>query len=495
MQRTMLVRRVACALLGWLTPIIAHPQAAHFGQVHFPTSCAPSVQPQFDEALALLHSFEFKQAEASFAKVESRDPSCSIAAWGIALAQTQRDGANAPRKDLAAGWKQLQPWLKKKAGTPREQMYLDAVRAMYKGYDHTSGTVRWARYLARMDALRCADPHDINASLFYALGLVWTAGPGDPGLAQRRRALAILLPIFHEYPDNPGAAHYIIHAADTPQLAIIALPAARKYASIAPDSPHALHMPSHIFNRLGLWQESVASNLASAHVAAAWVKDGQGGLFDELHALNNLEYAYLQLGQDSHARAVIARIDQAASGPNGDPWAGIDARIYYDLETHDWQAALQLQPPPKSTFKENFDTYWIHAIAAARSGQPQEAATSLEDFRKSSAEWTKNHGFAGVFHLAFLQAQAWTLFSQGKHDDALTTLREAEQFEQAHPMYYADVLPRPSAQMEGDMLLQLGEPAAALRAYNAALKIAPNTWNALQGVKQSAAQTAKAAIR
>jgi tetratricopeptide (TPR) repeat protein len=464
-------------------------QTAQLGHVHFQTSCAPDVQSRFDNAVALLHSFEFKQAENAFADIEDSDSSCSIAAWGMALAEAERMGANAPQSVLASGWKQLQPWLEKKPGTRREQMYLNAVRAMYEGYDRTSGDARWNNYLNCMDAIRRAYPEDINASLFYALGLVWTAGPGRTGLARRKQALHILLPIFERYPDNPGAAHYIIHAADTPELAIVALPAARKYAAIAPDSPHALHMPSHIFNRLGLWNESIASNLASARVAAIWVKERRGGLFDELHALNNLEYGYLQLGDYDKARGVIDRIEQAASGPTGDPWAGIDATIYFDLETRDWADALKLQTPSASVFQENFDIYWLHTIAAARLGKAAQAETELEKFRESSAEWTKAHPLTGdMLHLALLEAEAWTQFVQGERDQALNTIDQAGRFEYSHPMYYADILARPSAEMRGDMLLQMGRPAQALRAYKTSLQTAPNRYDSLNGARISAAK-------
>lgn len=498
MHARLSARLVAAFAIVFTLPNFAHSQTrslsqtqpllqTRLGDVHFTTTCASGVQSRFDQALALLHSFEFPEAEAAFAKIETIDPSCSIAAWGLALAETERNGANASQSVLASGWKQLQPWLRKKPAITREQMYLEAVRAMYEGYNRTSGDARWSAYLARMDAIRHAYPQDINASLFYALGLVWTAGSGQSGLAQRRQALSILLPIFHDYPDNPGAAHYIIHAADTPELAAIALPAARKYAAIAPDSPHALHMPSHIFNRLGLWHESIASNLASARVAAQWVSEGRGGLGDELHALNNLEYGYLQLGQNDNARAVITRIDKATAKPRGDPWAGIDARIYYDLETHAWRDALHLQSPSKSPFDENYDIYWIHAIAAAHLGQPRQAEIALENFRNSSAELRTSIAFGDVFHLALLEAQAWALFAREEYEDALKTLDDAEQFEHDHPMYYADILPRPSAEMCGDMLLQMGKPADALRAYQLSLSMAPKRHNSLTGAKISAA--------
>src|ERR1700678_3303552 len=199
--------------------------AATLGKVDFENSCKAEVRPQINEAVALLHSFEFNESEPIFDQVEHCDPACSIAAWGKALARTEWEGPNAPQKTLQEGWEQLRPWLSIKAGTQREQMYLGAVRSMYEGYSDTPGRTRWSRYLVRMAALRRQYPQDRDASMLYALGLVWTAGEGRRGIAQRGRALRILLPLFSKLPDHPGAAHYIIHAADTPELAKIALTA------------------------------------------------------------------------------------------------------------------------------------------------------------------------------------------------------------------------------------------------------------------------------
>lgn len=463
------------------------------GQVHFPNSCKPDVQAHFLEGVALLQSFEFTEAEQAFSQVEKDDPQCVIAAWGMALAKTQRNGANAPQKDLAAGWTQLQPWLAMKTGTDREQMYVNAVRALYEGYDNTSAYERGNRYHARMEEIRRKYPDDINASLFYAIAIA--GGSGQEGLKHRREALAILLPIFKQYPDNPGAAHYIIHAADTPELAMEALPAAREYAKIAPDSPHALHMPSHIFNRLGYWQESIDANQASARVAADWIKTGRDGTFDELHALNNLEYAYLQLGQKEQARDTMNRIAAIAARPGGDPWVLIEAKIYYDVDTHDWNDALTIQPPANSKFSDNFEIYWIQAIAAARLDQPVEARASLDKYNQALSEWRKSQGapwnaiWGSVFHIASTEAEAWTIFSEGKHDQAIAQLKDAAQFERNHPLYYADVLPRPVSEMLGDMLLQMGRSTEALTAYQAALDIAPNRLDCLLGAKTAAAKS------
>lgn len=464
-------------------------QPANFGQVHFQNSCAPSVQRSFQQAVALLHSFEFGEATAMFHSVESSDPTCVIAAWGVALSNTERQGANRPVRFLASGWKELQPWLSKPAKTQRERMYLEAVSKLYEGYENTSGDERGHRYMAAMQQLRSEYPKDQEASLFYAVTLTWTLGSGKSGLDQRREALTILLPIFDQNPKHPGAAHYILHAADTPELATIALPAARMYAAIAPASPHALHMPSHIFSRLGYWQESLDSNIASARVAAEWVSEGKDGLFDEQHALNHVEYAYVQLGQDRKAFEQIGVMQKLAATPGGDPWWPIDARIYYDLETHNWEDALQIEAPAESPFAENIDVSWIHTIAAAHLKQTQQASAFLEDFKKSSAEFENRHGWGDLIHLELLQAEGWTLFAQRDRTKAIAILREAVAFEQAHPVYYPDVLPRPSAEMLGEVLLLLDSPGEALEAYKAALSMAPNRLNSLIGARDAAAKS------
>lgn len=457
------------------------------GEVHFPNSCKAEVQTHFLEGVALLHSFEFTEAEQAFSQVEREDPHCVIAAWGLALSKTQRSGADAPQKDLAAGWVQLQPWLAVKAGTEREQMYVDAVRDLYEGYDNIPGDVRENTYLAQMEDIRHKYPEDINASLFYAIGLTFHAGWGAEGLQHHREALAILLPIFQKYPNNPGAAHYIIHAADMAELASEGLPAAREYAKIAPDSPHALHMPSHIFNRLGYWKESISTNQASARVAAEWNRTGRDARFDELHALNNMEYGYLQLGQDQKAYQLIGEMVPVAKTVP-DPWVPVDARIYYDLETHNWNDAMKIEPPSTSKFEENFDTFWIHTIAAAHLGDSAVAEQSLEQYRLSAAAWNKEHGY-NIPGLALTEAEAWAMFSQGKRDDAVAHLRNAAQYERDHPLYYSDILPRPTGEMLGNMLSKMGRPAEALAAYQEALDIAPNRLDSLLGARTAAAKS------
>jgi hypothetical protein len=463
--------------------------AANYGQVYFENSCAQPVQQALQRAIALLHSFEFGEAIGAFHTVEKDDPSCAIAAWGVALSNTGREGPDSPTPVLAAGWKELQPWLSRPYKTQREGLYIDAVSKLYAGYENTSGSERWRRYIAAMQQVRVKYPKDQDASMFYALALIWTADSGGTGNEQRREALKILLPLFEQNPKHPGAAHYIIHAADTPELATIALPASRQYATIAPAAPHALHMPSHIFSRLGYWQESLDSNISSAKVAAEWVAEGKDGLFDEQHALNHIEYAYLQMGRDHQAFEQIRVMQQLATAPGGDPWWPIDARIYYDLDTHNWSDALEIQAPASSPFIENIDVFWIHTIAAAHSNQAQKASAFLEDFRRSSSEFEKQHRWGDLIRLELLEAEAWTLFVQQDRAKAVETMKEAVEFEQVHPIYYPDVLPRPAAEMLGDMLLLVKSPEAALDSYRKALVMAPNRLNALIGARDAAANS------
>lgn len=473
--------------MGLLAAVGTAIHANELGHVYFQNSCKTEVQGQFNEAVALLHSFEFSEAEQLFGEVEARDHQCVIAAWGMAQAETQRAGANAPQKTLAAGWQQLQPWLKVRAQTAREQMYFDAVRSMYAGYEKTSGAERWRRYLARMAELRSKFPGDTNASLFYALGLVWTAGPGPHGIAQRREALDILLPIFQADPDNPGAAHYIIHAADTPELAAMGLPAARKYTTIAPDSPHALHMPSHIFGRLGYWREMARSNEDSARVAADWVRQGRDGRFDELHALTYLEYAYSQLNEKEQAREQIRRIAALMHVPGGDPWAEIDARILFDVQTNEWTDAMKIAPPAGSPMRENFDVYWMRAVAAGHLGHAPEARDALRQLTDSIAEQKEREGYANTLHLYLLLAESAAAEAEKHDENAVAILKRAVTFEQAHPVDYPNVLAPPSAECLGTLLLEMKHPSEAASAFQQALVMAPNTLQSVVGAREATA--------
>lgn len=480
---------------GTLIVVASHAQAGAvnnlrpvpaLGGVHFQTTCNPAVQPAFDYATALLHSFEFSESAREFRKIEKQDPTCSVAAWGVAMSMLERRGADMPQATLSAGWEELKPWLVTPAGSAREQMYLKAVSLMYRGFENTPASVRWARYVNETAIIHRTYPADINASLFYALALIWTAGSGPPGISHRRQALNILLPIFHAHPDNPGAAHYIIHAADVPDLAQIALPAARHYALIAPASPHALHMPSHIFSRMGLWDESIRSNIASVKAAELWTKEGKEARFDEAHALNALEYAYLQVGDDKSASETIAQISHVMAGKGGDSWAEVDAKIYYDLERDDWQDALRIEAPSDASFADSFDIYWIQAISLSQLNRSNDAEVALARFRDSSRTFSQEHGWGDTFEFEQMEAEGWLFFSTGERQKAIRMMTAAVAYEKAHPIYYSDVLARPAAEMLGNMYLLVDKPKPALTAYQTSLRLAPNRLDSLIGAYRAA---------
>ena len=460
----------------------------NLGQVNFANSCSSAVQSDFNHALALLYSFEYDEAVVGFHAALQKDPHCSIAEWGVALARLQRLSAESSKETLQAGWKELEPVLDHPFGTKRERGYLDAVADLYRDFDHASAGVRGGRYQRAMRQLHVSYPADDNAALYYAMSLNLGAS-GSVGLANRRRALKILFPVFKRHPNHPGAAHFIIHVCDTPELAPLGLKAALKYASIAPASPHALHMPSHIFSRLGMWNDSIQSNLKSADVAHQWLLQGRkGAYFDEQHARNHLEYAYLQTGQDAKALEQIRICENLQHIPGvNDPWAIVDGRIYYDLELRDWKDAQTIEAPAGASFKESFDIYWIKTIAAARLGEAQTAATNLEKFKQSVKAYGQSAAFyVEITHLDELQAQAWVLHAEHQDKAATAMLHTALEFERAHPIYYPDVLTRPSAESLGDLHMDLHRPKQALHDYEIALTMAPNRIDSLLGAFQSA---------
>jgi tetratricopeptide (TPR) repeat protein len=353
-------------------------QREQVGIVNFPTSCTKSAQSSMEKGLALLHSFQYAEAEESFTGASRLDPGCALAYWGKAMALYEQlwDFPNA--KTLAEGRQDLEPAQKLRAQDTRVQRYIDAAAAFYQENARLSPVARVQAYSSTMEKLYADHPEDNEAGELYALSLIALAQMGVRDLANRRKAIAILEPIFAEYPNNPGAAHYLIHASDVPELAPEGLAAARAYAKIAPDSAHALHMPSHIFRRLGLWQEVIDSNLASAAAAAKATNEHRGDASYQFHAMDFLDYAYLQSGQQAKARRVVEELKDVPHGgePNViDQQNELSARNA--LELHLWKEAAAL-PIPKERFLWQDFTYWTRAIGAARSGDAAGARSAVE---------------------------------------------------------------------------------------------------------------------
>jgi tetratricopeptide (TPR) repeat protein len=459
------------------------------GKVSFPITCDHSVQKEFERGLALLHSFWYEEAQKSFKDVIDQDPHCAIAYWGQALSIYRPLWNRPTASDLQNGRKLIQVAKAIDGNSQRERDYIDALAVFY-GDDNRDYQKRSADYCHVMQILFTRYPEDRESAVFYALSLLGSQPDNDSNLENPKRAIAILAELFKEAPDHPGVAHYIIHAADNPHLAALGLPAARRYAQIAPASPHALHLPSHIFARLGLWQEDIQSNLAS--IAATNQSSGMHvGAEHQIHATDFLEYAYLQIGESSKAKAIV---DQLAAIHEDDVDPGLDGYLdrmrahlpaMYALETHHWMEALALQPPAGAEPGSQAITYWARAVAAghlrnvaaARDAVLQYDAM-LDTVRNSSrpyrADYMSTNG---------VEAHAWLAFAEGKNDEALRLLSSLADKQDAEGKGEVEL---PAREMLGDMLLEMSHSREALAEYQKSLKTDPNRFNGLFGAARSA---------
>ena len=484
----------------------AHGAAGQLGRVHFETSCAPAVAAEFDRGLALMHSFWFSAAIDAFSKVLAADPTCAMAHWGIAMSWWSNPfGTTRSPQALKAGLAATDAAKALPGGTSRERAYLAAVDVLYRDAATRDQRSRIVAYEQAMGALAEAYPKDVEARIFYALALAQSALPTDKTYANQLKAASILEEEFAKQPEHPGLAHYIIHSFDVPPLASRGLNAARRYSAIAPDAPHALHMPSHTFTRLGLWQDSIDTNLRSADAAHG----DAGAASEELHALDYQAYAYLQTGQDAAARRTVdlvpplkAAIPNAGAGNAAPPSAGyyavaaIPAR--YALERNDWASAIALEPPQAPNAWADAVTHFARALGFAHLGKAAEAsteATRLAEIREK-VRATNDSYWTDQVDIQRLGAEAWAAFAAGRRDEALTLMREAATREDATEK--AAVTPgpiKPARELLGDMLLAMRRPADALAAYEATLTKEPHRFRATYGAAlaaQAAGQRQKA---
>ena len=465
------------------------------GTVVFPTSCTPEVQTQFQRGVAMLHSFWYEEAERTFTAVAKTDPSCAIAYWGIAMSYFHPlwDIRGPDAAILVKGAEAAEKARTLSAKTERERDYVAAIEAFYKDSDKVDHRTRVLAYEAAMERVYMRYRDDREAAAFYALALLGSASasPVDKTLARQRKAGEIAEKVFAAEPNHPGAAHYIIHAYDYPPLAEKALAAARAYAKIAPDAPHALHMPSHIFTRLGLWQESIDSNTASALVAR---KVGMAG--EELHASDYLEYAYLQTGQDQQAKRVL---DQRVANKTGLPsyFAGVYATATmparYLIETRQWSEAAKLEVPSGSPGGKlswaEATVYYARALGCAHTGNLEGARQAIQKLEAARDQLTglQESYWAGQVEIQRREAAGMFAFAQGKKDEALELLRSAADMEDAsdkHPVTPGPV--KPARELLGELLLTVGKPTEALTAFESTLQRSPNRFNALYGAARAA---------
>jgi hypothetical protein len=468
-------------------------QPDRMGTVQFETSCSPDVRDEFNQAVATLHSFGYRKAAQLFADVLSGDPKCSMAEWGIAMSHYRQLWDPPTEDDLRIGLEAAQNGLSMRPKTQRESDYLSAILGLYQDAGTLSHGVRAKRYENGMESLHSRYPQDSEAAIFYALSLIANAPLNDKTYADQKKATRILEPIFLQQPGHPGLAHYIIHADDNPVLAQLALNAAQRYSQIAPDSPHALHMPSHIFTRLGLWDESIASNLAS--VASARKQKLAG---DELHALDYLVYAYLQTGRIADARKLTEQLPVVEPG-DAARYAGLYATAAiparYWIERQQWGAAAALPLPSQTSPGDRYVSteatlYFARALGAARLGDIGAAQAALQPLLSLRDALAKSgDGDADQVNIQLKIVTAWIKWAEGNHSAALQEMRTAAAMEEAtekSPVSPGSIAP--ALEMLGDMLHLAKQPKLALAAYESALKSTPGRLRAEYGAARSAQQ-------
>ncbi len=496
MAKSNVILSAVVATVGALLsqPVLAHTVDEKLGKVHFETSCTPAAADAFDQGMLYQHSFWYSASQRAFDEALREDPKCGIAYWGIALSLLWNPHAAPPVKNLAEGAVMIAKGQEVGAATERERDYLTALSAMYTDYEKVDHRTRVLNYAKAMEQLAAKYPNDDEAQIHYALALNVSASPTDKTYANQLKGAAILETIWTRQPDHPGVSHYLIHLYDTPALAEKGLPAALRYAKVAPDAPHAQHMPSHIFTRVGYWQQSIDSNAVAARVAKA---DKSG--HDQLHAMDYEVYAYLQLGQDAQAKAVIddmATVSGFTETFLAGPFALAASPARYAVERGDWKEAAALQVRPSPLPYVTAASWFAKALGAARSGDTVEAQAAIAHLielrdqlrEKKDAYWSEQVDIQAKV------ATAWTQFAAGRQDEALKALADAADAEdrtEKHPVTPGPLAP--ARELYGVMLLQHGNAAEALVAFEATMHKEPNRLNAILGAANSAAASGDSA--
>jgi hypothetical protein len=480
------VAAIAAAGLSLAQPASAQSDD-RLGTVNFETSCKPEAQKLFNLGMLYQHSFWYRASKKAYEDVLKADPECGIAYWGIALSMLLNPHATPPAKNLAEGAAAIAKGKSVGAKTQRERDYIDALSVMYADYDTVDHRTRLLAYAKAMEQLAQRYPSDDEAQIHYALALNTSASPADKTYANQLKGAAILEPISERQPQHPGVSHYLIHLYDYPPIAEKGLNAARRYAKIAPAAAHAQHMPSHIFTRVGYWTESIASNTESARVA----KDA-GDFAEQLHAMDYQVYAYLQLGQDAKAKALIdemAAVTGLTESYMPGPYALAISPVRYVVERGDWKAAAALQVRPNPLPQVQAITYTARALGAARSGNPEAAkadVAKLVEFRDKLRD-AKDAYWSEQVDIERQVATAWVLYAEGKQDEALAAMSaaaDAEDKTEKHPV--TPGVPKPARELYGSMLLERGMAKEALAAFEATLKKEPNRLGAYAGAAVAA---------
>jgi tetratricopeptide (TPR) repeat protein len=486
-MRTSFVIAAAAAGLVLTLPAFGQTDDTKLGKVHFETSCKPDAQKHFNRAMLYQHSFWYRASQQAFEDVLKADPECGIAYWGIALSLLWNPHVPTPAKNLADGAPMITKGKVVGARSQLERDYIDALAVMYADHEKVDHRTRVMAYAKAMEQVAQRYPEDDEAQIHYALALNTSASPADKTYASQLKGAAILEPIAQRQPQHPGVAHYLIHLYDYPPIAEKGLNAARLYAKIAPDAAHAQHMPSHIFTRVGYWKESIESNTVSQRVAKE-AKD----FHDQLHAMDYQVYAYLQLGQDQKAKAVIDEMMTVAGFTETyfvGPYALAASPARYVVERGDWKAAAELTVRPSPLAHIQAITHFARALGAARSGNPEAAKADIAKLGelRDKLRQAKDAYWSEQVDIQAQVAAAWVLYAEGKHDDALKAMSaaaDAEDKTERHPV--TPGVPKPARELYGAMLLERGRPAEALAAFEATLKKEPNRLSAYVGAAKAA---------
>jgi tetratricopeptide (TPR) repeat protein len=496
----MLALCVCFVLLVWddwqslaAVPEHEHPVPEKLGTVQFPTSCSSKAQKSFERAVALLHSFAYSAAEKEFRDVAAKAPNCAAPHWGIAMTYFHQlwEPPIAPQ-NIARGLAEIEQ-AKRLSSSDRERGFIEALSFIYANVDSLPYEERLNRYTQAMRKLAGRYPGDAECQIFYALALIASGPPSDATHAKQKDAAGILEPLFKKYPQHPGIAHYLIHACDNAEMAQQGVAAAKAYSQIAPSAPHALHMPSHIYTRLGMWEESVASNLAARKAARQLGDTGE-----ELHAMDYLVYAYLQLGRDAEAAGVLDEV-RAMSALNGSDfkvgYAASAMPVRYAMERRQWSDAAQLVPVDGASPQISAVTLWSRSVGLARSGKPAAARQEIEKLKNvyEKLRATGDDYWATQVRVQMNEALAWVAQAEGKADEALKLMRAAADEEDAiekRPVTPGAIVP--AREQLADLLLEANKPQEGLTEYQHALTMTPKRRGALMGMTRAQEMIASA---
>jgi tetratricopeptide (TPR) repeat protein len=493
----MQIQRVFLLLLSLATFAGAQEMHHHgvpekLGSVHFPISCAPRLQDQFDRAVALLHSFAYSAAQMEFRSILKADPQCAMAHWGIAMTYFHQlwEPPIAPGR-VASGRNEIQQARRIGTSSARERRFIEALNLVYEGAPAVPYSERVANYERAMKNIAINGRGDLETQVFYALALLASTSPGDKSHVKQKQAAELLEPLFRMAPQHPGIPHYLIHAYDNAELAPKGIVAARAYAQIAPSAPHALHMPSHIFTRLGLWEDSIKANLASREAAHR-----QGDVAEELHAMDYLVYACLQVSRDQEALRTIQELKTMPGLDIGDfkvAYAATAMPIRYAVERRRWAEAAMMEPPSGAPPHVVAIAVWARGLGLARTGHIAEARKETDKLREIEAKLgaSGNNYWATQTRILEREIMAWSAQMEARPTEAVSLMRQAADEEDSTeklPVTPGPIIP--AREQLGDLLLQQAQPNLALKEFKLALASTPGRLGALQGLADAERQSA-----